>query len=192
MIFGEILSELGMQFLPIKKGAHIFEQGHAIENIYFIKSGRVKLSRDTIDGVPVILHVGFKGEAIAEASLFSEQYHCSAIADSKGELAFVKKAELLRLLEDKPELLLKLLAIFSRQVRDLRAINEIKNIRSAKERVLSFIRCEMNEAKELSLELSLKDMAYKIGLAHETFYRELKALESSGIIQRNAHQITLR
>jgi DeoR/GlpR family transcriptional regulator of sugar metabolism len=34
-------------------------------------------------------------------------------------------------------------------------------------------------------DLPLKDIAQKIGMAHETFYRTLKALESDGKIKRN-------
>ena len=87
--------------------------------------------------------------------------------------------------------MLKLLTILSHQVRDLRAINEIKNIHSAKQRILTFIKSNVDENNDLILNLSLKDIAQKIGLAHETFYRELKSLEKTNEIQRNTDRITL-
>ena len=103
----------------------------------------------------------------------------------------MKKTEIVKYLQENPVEMTHLLAIFARQVRDLRAINEIKNIRSASERILAFIRCNMDENNKMTLDASLKDIAYKIGLAHETFYRELKKLESAGKIKRTDDMIQI-
>lgn len=190
-LFGEFPSLLSPQSIFLTKRDKLFKQGDSVTNIYFIKVGKIKLIRNTSDGTPIVLHIGQQGESIAEASLFSEQYHCSAIVDSESEILFAKKHDLVQVLRANPDVMIELLAIFSRQVRDLRAINEIKNIRSAKERILTFIKSTVDENNELRLNLSLKDMAYKIGLAHETFYRELKSLETSGKIHRSVDRIQL-
>ncbi len=68
---------------------------------------------------------------------------------------------------------------------------KLKNIRSANERILSFIRSNVNTNKELKLEIPLKDIAHNLGLAHETFYRELNKLEESEILNSNADFIKL-
>lgn len=54
--------------------------------MYQIHSGRLKLVRDTVDGNAVVLHVGNTGDTIAEASLVSTHYHCSAIIDAPKEV----------------------------------------------------------------------------------------------------------
>jgi len=182
---------LATQKLLLQKGQQLFSQGGDVENIYLITAGRIKLIRTTIDGTPVVLHIGQAGETVAEASLFSKKYHCSAVADVDSKVTFIKKQALLDFLEDNPKEMYRLLALLACQVRDLRAINEIKNIRSAQERILAFIRCNVDENKEMNLEISLKDTAHRIGLAHETFYRELKQLEALGIISRKSSQIKL-
>ncbi len=185
-------SELKIKSLNLSKGESLFDQGDVVSNIYLIKSGRIKLTRHIIDGSSLILHIGNVGEIIAEASMFSKKYHCTALCDQNSEVSFVNKQDLLQLLAQKPEEMMRLLALFSRQIRDLRSINEIKNIRSANERILSYIRSNLDENKRMSLQVSLKDMAHYIGLAHETFYRELKKLEASGQISRNAEFIQLK
>ena len=190
-LFEDFPAELKPQSLTLAKGEILFKQGDSVSNIYFISVGKIKLIRNTSDGTPVVLHIGQQGESIAEASLFSNQYHCSAIVVSASDILFVKKDILVQFLKDKPDVMMALLAIFSRQVRDLRAINEIKNIRSARERVLTFIKSNADENQALKLDLSLKDLAAKIGLAHETFYRELKHLEEAGKLQREADRIKL-
>lgn len=184
-------TELQPVDLKLIKGEHLFAQGDSVSNVYLIKSGRIKLLRNTADGLSVILHVGRSGETIAEASLFSDCYHCSAIADLSCHISLVKKQHLLLLLQNQPQEMMRLLALFSQQIRYLRWINEIKNIRSAQQRILSYIISKVDKNKEMQLDLSLKDIAQKIGLAHETFYRELKKLEESGKISRNRHLIKL-
>ena len=189
--FEGLADELKPKVLFFAKGDTIFKQKDNVTNIFHIQSGRIQLIRNTIDGTPIILHTGQQGETIAEASLFSSHHHCSAVATLASEIHAVNKQALLQYLEDKPEKMKNLLALFAGQVRDLRAINEIKNIRSANERILTFIRNNTNDNKEIILESSLKDIAYKIGLAHETFYRELKNLEDSGIISKDEKMIKL-
>ncbi len=188
VIFPESLTR---QNISLKKGETLFNQGDSVERIYFIKKGKVKLIRSTIDGTAVVLHTGLASETIAEASLFSEHYHCSAQADVVTSLQSVGKQALLQHLQDNPQEMTQLLAIFSRQVRDLRAMNEIKNIRSAEERILAYLRCNINGDRIIKLEPSLKELAHHIGLAHETFYRALKKLEVNRSILRNKHEIKL-
>jgi len=180
----QILTDLKPSGLSLLKGESLFLQGDQVEGFYYLKAGKIKLIRNTIEGGQVLIHVALAGETFAEASLFSSEYHCSAIAVSTSEMMYYKKSELLMYLEQKPAAMKGLLKIFAQQVRDLRTINEIKNIRSAKERILTFISHEMNEDKELCLSMPLKDVAYKIGMTHETFYRELKNLEQASVVQR--------
>ncbi len=182
--FDSISSSLKPLRLMLEKGETLFQQGGGVERVYCVKTGKIKLIRNTIEGTPITLHIAQSGETFAEASLFSNRYHCSAIADSKTEVSYFRKTELLDYLEQNPAAMKNLLTTFSHQVRELRAINEIKNIRSAKERILAFIRGEMDENKELVFSMPLKDVAHRIGLAHETFYREIKTLEKSGQIIR--------
>jgi CRP-like cAMP-binding protein len=175
--FTEIFSDLKSASLSLKKGNMLFLQNDEVLNMYFIKAGRLKLQRETVEGFTVIQHIAFKGEVIAEASLFSQDYHCSAVADTNTEISYLRKRDLSNYLEKNPTAMRRLLVLYANQIKNLRAINEIKNIRSAKERTLAFLRNEMNANSEVKLSISLKDVAYRIGLSHEAFYRTLKDLE---------------
>ncbi len=68
-------------------------------------------------------------------------------------------------------------------------LNEIKSIYNAKEKVLTYLATELHRDNES--DLPLKDIAQKIGMAHETFYRTLKILENNGKIKRNKSHIKL-
>lgn len=190
-----MLDQILMQLKPAKvrlaKGEALFLQNDATVNFYCIITGKVKLIRNTIEGTQAVIHVALAGETFAEASIFSSEYHCSAIAVSESVIMSYRKSELLYYLEGAPDAMQGLLRVFSQQVRDLRLINEIKNIRSARDRILAFIESEMDSSREVFLNMSLKDLAYKIGLAHETFYRELKNLEKRSILKRHGNTLKL-
>ena len=154
-MFDQVLVKLKPTKLLLGKGESLFFQGDHVVNLYFVKTGKVKLIRNTLEGGQMMMHAALPGETFAEASLFSKEYHCSAIAELESEIISYKKSEFLRDIEQNPAVMKKLLKIFSQQVRDLRAINEIKNIHSAKDRILAFIRNEMDENKEVNLNMSL-------------------------------------
>jgi CRP-like cAMP-binding protein len=190
-LLDQILTKLKAVKLLLAKGESLFLQDDETVNFYYVKTGKIKLIRNTMEGGQALIHVALPGETFAEASLFSNKYHCSAIADAESEILSYKKPEMLRFLEQNPAAMKDLLKMFSQQVRDLRTINEIKNIYSAKGRILAFISHEMNDSKEVYLAMSLKDVAYKLGLAHETFYRELKKLEREKVLMRQDRYLKL-
>jgi len=187
----DVLSHLKSENITLAKGDYLFDQGDQVVSFHYVTSGKIKLTRNTIEGSQALIYVALSGETLAEASLFFDQYHCSAVADLESEIVAYRKSTLLAHLEQHPAAMKDFLKLFAGQVRDLRAINEIKNIRAAKERILAFIRHAMNEHQELYLEMSLKDVAYQIGLAHETFYRELKKLEQAKLLIRHDGYIKL-
>ncbi len=189
--FNNTLTGLKAENLSIKKGGTLFLQNDEVLNMYYITAGRVLLQRNTLDGSPVILHVAFPDEMIAEASLFSKENRCSAIADTTTEVSYVKKTDLVAFLEKDSVAMKKLLISYTYQIQDLCAINEIKNIRLATERILAFLRNEMDANQEVKFSISLKDVAYRIGLSHETFYRALKTLEKTKQISRQERVIKL-
>jgi len=177
----------------LSKGETLFHQGNAVENIYVVRRGRIKLIRSTIDGNPVVLQLAMAGDIIAEASLFSDAYHCAAVVDSPfAELSCFDRHELLATLKTSPTAAMNIMKLFSNRIRKLRTLLEIRNIRSARQRIYAWLRMESNGEGEVPLRLTFKDMAYQLGLAHETFYREMKILEEEKKIIRTKHSIQLR
>ncbi len=171
----------------------IFRQGDPAHYIFVIEEGQVKLERYTIEGRKVVMHRAKAGESLAEAAVFSEVYHCNAIATLPSQLLLFPKQEVLKRLSSNPHMTMKYLSLLSSQVRNLRTRLELTNILSARERILQFILLSINpDTRETILNGALKDLAAEIGLAHETFYRELKRLEKERIIERSGNRIKIK
>ncbi len=172
-------------------GETLFHRGDKAFGIFFLAAGRLRMQRVTPDGGTVTLHVARAGEMFAEASLFSDRYHCDAIADVACEIGVYPKQELVARFQDDPAGLWDFAATLARQIQQIRGRYELKQIRSAPDRVLQFLRLRGDAAGVYRPDGSLKDMAAELGLTHEAFYRTLAALEARGRVVRDAGNLML-
>lgn len=176
----------------LSQGEILFQQGDSIKNIYVVCQGKLKLTRCSVDGNPVTLQLAEAGEILAEASLFHPHYHCMAQVESpSAELHCFDRQALMATLEASPDASMSLLQVFAQQIRRQRTLLEIRNIRSASERIYTYLLLEADANKQVRLPLSLKDTAHQLGLAHETFYRELRRLADEGKLVRKEGLIKL-
>lgn len=183
-----IPSIAGVRPLPrrIAAGDTLFHRGDKAFGIFFLASGRLRMQRVTPDGGTVTLHIARAGEMFAEASLFAECYHCDAAADTDCDIWLYPKDELAARLRDDPAGLWNFAAGLARSLHGLRQRYELKQIRSAPERVFQFLRLRCDAAGAYCPDSPLKDLAAELGLTHEALYRALAMLERKGRIKRTA------
>jgi CRP-like cAMP-binding protein len=176
----------------LAKGEALFRQGDRTFAVFSVRRGRVRLVRHLADGSAVPLYVAHDGDTFAEAALFSPVYHCDAVADVDSEIEIHPKRALASALDDLPPAARALMENLAQQVIALRSRLEVRNIRSAAERVMRFLWLESGERDHcVTFERPLKDIAGEVGLTHETFYRTLARLEASGTIARDGRTVTL-
>jgi CRP-like cAMP-binding protein len=185
-------ASVGYETRTLRRGEALFRQGDPAVAIFAIEKGRLRLERHTPDGRLVPLHTARAGETFAEAALFAESYHCDAIALEPGTHVRVHaKAAVLQAICDGQSSAVGLLATMARQLQGLRQRLELRDVRSARERVLLALSLRTTGANTVSLPDSLQDFAADIGLTREALYRTLAALEREGRIKREGRQITL-
>ncbi|MBI2236213.1 MAG: Crp/Fnr family transcriptional regulator [Magnetospirillum sp.] len=172
-------------------GQALFRQGDATFGIFAVVSGRLGLVRHTSEGREVAVHVASAGDTFAEAALFSDVYHCDAVAAVSSRIAVLPKDAVLRAFAADPAAALGFTARLARQVQTLRSRLEIRNLRSASERVHQFLLLAA-KAGTVDFDRPLKEVAAEVGLSHEAFYRALAALARQGHIIRRSRVIELR
>lgn len=176
----------------LKPNETLFQLGSKTAGMYEVVAGRVRLSRVDRSGHEITLHVAGPGETLAEASLYSTQYHCDAIANTSAIVRLYPKRELLAAFEANPKAAQVFTEMLAHQVMKLRTRIEQRNIRSARERVRHFLALSIGpDRRTVRLHGTLKDLAAEIGLTHEALYRTLAALERSGEIRRKGEVIIL-
>ena len=176
----------------VPAGGYLFRQGDKVGAVFVVETGRLALVRDAADGRRLMLHVARPGDSLAEAALFATAYHCDALAEIASRVAVLPKSALAMALAREPDLAREVMARLARQVQALRARLELRNVRSARERVLQMLLLAAGgQANTVIFDRPLKDIAAEIGLTHEAFYRALAALEADGAIRRARRRITL-
>ncbi len=175
----------------LARGSLLFRQGDASTAIFRLASGRLRLVRGTPDGTTVPMHTVRPGEWFAEAALFSTHYHCDALALADCEVLRYPRDVLTQQLGGHPQALWSLAGELAHRVQGLRTRLEIRQIRSARQRVLEWLRLHGDAGGAWVFEGTLKDVAEDLGLTHEALYRALAALERDARITRQGREIRL-
>ena len=184
---------LRLKVRVLDAGEVLFRQGDRANAIFEVEQGRMRLIRHTIDNRPVTLHTARAGELFAEAALFADRYHCDAVAGSAARVRVHPKRALLAAFRSNSALAERFMATLAHQIHALRGQLEIRNIRSARERVLSHLFLAAGaDSRTVRLDGTLMDLAGEIGLSHEVLYRTLAALEAEGLIARTRSTLTLK
>jgi CRP/FNR family transcriptional regulator, dissimilatory nitrate respiration regulator len=170
----------------------IFRIGSVPRAIHFVESGVVRLVRHGPQGEALLLHEAGPGEFFAEASLDSGRYHCDAVAVVATVLLRVAKGDLERLLEQDPPFARTWISILAVQLRSSRARVERLSLRGAEDRIRHLLWSEgKGPSHELDVAGSLKDMARRLGLTHETLYRTLSRMQQQGTLERTGMRLRL-
>lgn len=166
----------------LDKGAVLFRQGDATRAVFFLRDGAVSMIRHTEAGQQVTMFRAGAGDTLAEPALFSDHYHCDAVAVQPSTvLCFDKPAMLARMAEE-PAFAAALVKRLAGQVQGYRRRLELLAIRSATDRVLAGL-------ADGRLTGSVLEFATELGLSHEAVYRALSELVQSGQVERPARGV---
>ena len=100
---GSLLQGLRGRECAFAAGASVFHLGDPIRLVHFVQRGTIHLVRHQDDGAALILQRAQAGSILAEASVYSESYHCDARAQTGAATWAVARKDFRRRLESKPE-----------------------------------------------------------------------------------------
>jgi CRP/FNR family transcriptional regulator, dissimilatory nitrate respiration regulator len=166
-------------------------QGEPAGAVFLIVRGRLRMVRNLASGDRITIHTGRTGELFAEGSLFSKVYQCDAIAAEPTRVRACGKAEMLAAIGDSPSTMLALLEQVTHSLHHARAMRELRNIRSAKDRVLHHLYLSASKDGAVVFDRPLLEVAEDLGLTHEAYYRALATLARAGEIKRIGRKIRL-
>ena len=165
--------------LRIEKGQTLFRQDGNTAGLFYIRDGGVDLLRHTASGTRIVIHRAKQAETFAEASLFSNAYHCDAVASENSELVRLEKEAVLHQFKSDPNFAQALAARFASQVQIYRRRLELTAIRGAQDRVFAAL-------VDGTMTGTVTSFAAEIGLTHEATYRALAALVRKGLVRKRA------
>lgn len=163
--------------LLLEAGEAVFHQNDLSRGLFYVVKGEIRLRRVTDQGHDIIVNRARAGETFAEASLFSDNYHCDAVAAVRSQVVEFDRQTILQQLRADPDFAFALAGQFAGQIQSSRRKLELHNIRSARERIFTGV-------SEGLLKGSIMNFAAEIGLSHEAVYRGLAELVADGKLRK--------
>lgn len=163
----------------VGSGEVLFVQDAVTTGLFYLISGTIDLKRMTSAGHSITIHRARPGDTFAEASLFSDSYHCTATAVDEACVIACSRLAITRLLDTDIEFARSMAARFAAQIQQSRRRVELLSIRAADERILAAL-------KDGLLVEDITSFAEMIGLAPETVYRTLAQLTKKKLVLKTA------
>lgn len=163
----------------------VFQTGNPVCSIYLVVTGEVRLVRFSRNGGEVILQRSRRG-FVAEASLDSQLYHCTAVASEPSDLLEFPADAFRTALHDSSDFRAAWQLQLSQELRKLRAQCERLSLHRAADRIAHYIHAEGVDGC-LTLQQPRKAWAAELGLTHEALYRTLRRMQDEGLIHINGN-----
>lgn len=151
-------------------GGFLFYANATVERLYWVERGEVHLVRHQAGGSSLILQRAGAGSLVAEASLFSERYHCDAVAAEATTVAGVDKRQLQAALARDTAFAGAWIHHLAREVQATRLRAEILSLRTVAERLDAWLAAH---GGTLPPKGAWKACAAEIAVSPEALYREL-------------------
>ncbi len=179
----------------LDKGDHLFSEGQAATSFFIVVTGSVKLYKLSADGMEQILHIQEAGELLAEAVIFDfDTYPAYCQSIEKTDLIRISKPEFVQLLKQHPEISFKIMAAYSKRMRQL--VNKIEelSLHDIKSRLAKYLIENSQHTGDrhiFTLRISKKNLASIIGTIPETLSRTLNFFKNEALITEEKNQIVI-
>ncbi len=154
---------------PLADGETLFVTGQEVTTICMVRSGSIHLLRHTTHGAQMVLQNAGAGAVVAEASAYSQRYHCDAAASGESVVASVPKERFLAALATDPTLAANWSELLARSVQAARLRAEIRSLPKVADRLDAWL----GEGNRLPDKGRWQDVAAELGVTREALYREL-------------------
>ena len=155
--------------LALEPGQPLFLTGDQVSSMYLLVEGRIDLVRHTNSGMPLILNRVRPGGLPAEASAFSETYHCDGIARSLSRVKYIPVSVFHGQLQRSPETAMSWAAHLAHTLQKTRMQCEIRSLKTVSERLDAWL----SDCHALPPKGQIQTLAHILGVSREALYREL-------------------
>ena len=157
------------QTVRLEAGQTAFRTGDRVRVMYLVVEGGVDLVRYTASGTSLILNRVSPGNVLAEASAYSEQYHCDGLASTKTRLRSLSVSQFLERVHSSADIAHFWAAQLARELQNARMQSEIRSLKTVAERLDAWL----GLPNKLPLRGKMQDLAHVLGVSREALYREL-------------------
>jgi CRP-like cAMP-binding protein len=168
-LMSEVLQAMATRSRTIAAGEHLFHRNDPVSVVFVVVEGRINLLRYSEAGAVIILQRAGAGDILAEASLFSEHYHCDALADIPVSLLCIPKRRFRGRLRSDPDFAEAWARRLGREIQIARLRSELLSLKTVASRLDGWLAWH----GEAPVKGEWKQLAHELGVSPEALYREL-------------------
>ena len=179
--------------IPAKKGSILFSPGDVTQGFYAVLNGSIRVYRGSAKGKEITLEIVGAGSTFAEASLFTESYHCYAEVLKDSTVFLIRRDAFMEMIQTNIQFAATWIHILSLEVIHLRQRIEELTLKPPKNRIVSYILllAELQNSTSIILPAHRKSIATLLDMTHETFYRASKELENDGMVRFEEQRVEI-
>lgn len=165
----ELLHSLAGRKRSLGPAEYLFHLGEPVVALHIVQDGEIHLIRHQEDGSAIVLQRAGPGDVLAEASLFSDRYHCDAVVGASATVLRIPKRQLLGRLRRDPDFAVAWAAHLAREIQNTRFRSEVLSLRTVAARLDAWSAWHGG----LPPRGEWKQLARQIGVSAEALYREV-------------------
>lgn len=177
----------------LKKKSELFSEGDTPLNIYFIKSGSIKVYQSHPDGKELITSIYNANDFFGfEPILEGNNYQESAVAMQDSEVIMIPKYDFTALLQSHPDVSKSFISLLCKKVaeKEKQLLNLAYNsVRQRTAGALLKVR-DLKDTRE-NIQISREDLAKMVGTASESVIRVLSDFKDEGLIEIDGGKIKI-
>ncbi len=170
-----LLKALPSRVRRLPEGGLLFHRGDRIVSLFLVLEGTIELTRHQADGGMVVLQRASRNAILAEASVFSQRYHCDAFATSSSVVLVVPMSGVRTSLVQSSEFAEAWSEYLAHEVQEARLRSEILSLRTVARRLDAWL---LSHGERMPAKGEWKPLAQQIGVSPEALYRELARRKS--------------
>ena len=154
---------------PVQKDEPLFLTGQPVRFMFLVAEGQVDLVRHTLAGARVLLARAEVGQVLAEASAYSDLYHCDGTAAESSKVRAIPVATFRARLDSDPALARRWAERLAHGLQHARMTAAIRTLRTVGERLDAWLA----EDRPLPPKGEWQALAQSLGVTREALYREM-------------------
>lgn len=178
----------------------IFLEGQKASAVYFIKRGKIKLSKMSEQGKEVIVHILGPGDIFAEVILFQKNttYPVTAEVIEEAKVGMIKNDDMEKIILKKPQVAVELIRVLTEKIMVMQERIRHLGSNDAVDRTIQVLLTlasghgtKTPKGIQICVNITRQDLASFVGTTRETISRVLSKLANASIVDITGKNIII-
>lgn len=187
-----------LNIVDFERKQPVFIEGDAAHLVYLVRSGLIKVYKNTSQDRTQIINVVGPGEILGIESLFSPHYNATAVPLTKSEICYCQSVQFRSLIERQPSISIRVIGLLHDDLSRIHSFLCDLGTKKAISRVASCLlffkekQTSDHATRAFQLPVMRNEMSELLGISPETISRQLRKLVTDGLIDVDNKRVLIK